>query len=283
MQQRDSIKQSLLKLAEIVERTAHDKNGATRLRFLAEAVEANAAEWANKDIYQIVNPEMIAERYRSRYASFIGNLVAVLELLRNILIFAPIIVTWYGISQATAAYHALLGSHPDQVSQPFLYLWEQGFGGRLPSWLVLSNIGWIDASILAAIFIITIIAFFCARIDNTRKERAALELQENLTHVISGAALSLSSPPVQSFHNANTALEEAAKQLLTRTTQVTDGFNDLLNMTSKKMEEMTQNLANRLDTLANEMGKKFTAISQEITNQLQAGNSYLAQLQRFAA
>src|SRR5260370_34153972 len=143
-----SVKGALVTLSKKIEST--DYAAAVRLRLVGDAVEGGpyAKGWGLSDIHKLINRDLIVERYRSQHDSARVWLIELLELARNVFIFVPIIITWLGISQATSKYHELL-SHclnkcPDQVSQPFLYLWEQGFGGRPPHVVTPSKYGLIE-------------------------------------------------------------------------------------------------------------------------------------------
>ena len=72
-----------------------------------------------------VDPRAIAEVLTSKRSWIWG----IFEVARNVLVFAPIAVTWFGLSRATDAYATELAAKPDLASKPFLLLWEQGFGG----------------------------------------------------------------------------------------------------------------------------------------------------------
>ena len=88
---------------------------------------------------EAVNPAVLAESISGGHSVFWD----LLEVVRNVLVFAPIAVTWFGLSLAAAAYAGLIGRQPDQVSKPFLLLWEGGFGGSL--FLNFSTLAAIDA------------------------------------------------------------------------------------------------------------------------------------------
>src|SRR5437763_1093240 len=79
---------------------ASDKGAADRLRELSYAVKGgpNADAWAASNIYQIIEPEQIIERYKTQRKT--ESTISILEWVRNSLIFAPLVVTWFGISQA---------------------------------------------------------------------------------------------------------------------------------------------------------------------------------------
>lgn len=216
-----SVRNSLVTLAKKIEST--DYAAAVRLRLLGDAVEGGpyAKGWGASDIYKLINPDLIVERYRSQHASTRDWLVEVLELARNVFIFVPIIITWLGISQATSKYHELLSQClnkcPDQVSQPFLYLWEQGFGGRLPDVLRLSTVGLIDATILAIIFTLTFIVTLLSNANSREQDLRAQRLHGDLVHAIAGASLCLLDKQQQGLLNeANQSaahLENAIKKL----------------------------------------------------------------------
>src|SRR5438093_486113 len=96
---KSSVVEALQKLAEKVQDS--DRGGYDRLNLLCNAVQnnANADAWAYADIHSMIAPNSIVERYRSNTrASGLDGVVTLLEILRNTFIFAPIIVTWYGIS-----------------------------------------------------------------------------------------------------------------------------------------------------------------------------------------
>src|SRR5262245_16392399 len=142
MIEKSSVQESLHRIANKVQ--AYDAGAADRLRLLADAVGGarSAEQWAACDIFKLIDPDGIVECFK-RYQTG-GSFIDILELLRNTFIFSPIIVTWYGISQAAQAYGDY---HTDQgASQSFLNLWEHG--GKLPVFLQLSSIGLIDASLL---------------------------------------------------------------------------------------------------------------------------------------
>ncbi|HZP95113.1 MAG TPA: hypothetical protein VFC31_02080 [Candidatus Limnocylindria bacterium] len=85
-----------------------------------------------------------------------------IEVARNVLVFAPIAVTWYGLSIATDAYATLLGRNPDLVTRPFLLLWQEGFEG-LVGFLKFSTLAIIDASLIGLLIVLSLLIHF--RID----------------------------------------------------------------------------------------------------------------------
>src|SRR5574340_695667 len=117
------VKESLDKLADRIQNS--DPGGASRLQLLGEAVmggpNVDTDTWAATDIYNFIDPESIVEYYRGQFTR--SKYIDWMELSRNTLVLAPIIVTWFAISRAVPAYHDLLAVNPSQVQLPFLYFW----------------------------------------------------------------------------------------------------------------------------------------------------------------
>lgn len=133
---------------------------------------------------------------------------AVLEVLRNVLVFAPIAVTWLGLSLAAGAYAQMLAARPELVSQPFLLLWEQGFGGRL-----LFNFGTlalIDASLIGVLIALSLALFTRSELRG-RAVRARVLLKESEIRALLGEASSVSTLAL-SDPDAETALTEMAAE-----------------------------------------------------------------------
>jgi hypothetical protein len=131
------------------EALAKEPSLGTLLGRLAEAVEDGRTTEASGYI-GAVDPRGLAELLAGAHS----RLWAILEVIRNVLVFAPIAVTWFGLSIAAGAYADMLTQRPELVSQPFLLLWQQGFGGRLP--LNFSTLALIDASLIGVLIVLSL-------------------------------------------------------------------------------------------------------------------------------
>jgi Skp family chaperone for outer membrane proteins len=298
-----SVVESLNTLAEQVQDS--DPGGYDRLHLLKDAVENNmhADAWAYADVHAMIAPDSIVERYRNNASSGgMDRFVALLEVVRNTLIFTPIIVTWYGISQATARYTDLINAavqakRLDLYSQPFLYLWQQRFGGTLPEYLTLSSIAIADVVLLLFILALTFFAYILSGSSTARKDQEAQLLRANLNHAITGAVLSLRARPQLT---AGDNLEVVARNLEYMVRQTVDqiqkmsqdsaaSLDKLAQDTSTRMERMALDTTSRFDKVARDVTTQFAnstqqtraqldQIVQEITRQVQAGSVYLTEL-----
>jgi hypothetical protein len=300
---KSSVVEALKKLAEKVQDS--DPNGYDRLNLLSNAVQnnANADAWAYADVHSMIAPDSIVERYRNNVGrNRLDRFVTILEIIRNTFIFAPIIVTWYGISQATDKYNELISSAIQQkkldlYSQPFLYLWQQRFGGTLPGYLTLSSIAITDVVILVFILLFTFFAYILSSTSIARKDQDAQRLRANLNHAITGAVLSLHSRPQLTAENN---LELVARNLDGTVRYIVDQVNTMSQQTVARLDKLAQDTTVRFDKVAQDTTARFDRvarditgqfthatqqtraqldnIAQEMSKQVQAGKEYLLQL-----
>lgn len=99
-------------------------------------------------------------------------LVYYLTLLRNLLIFAPVAITWLAIGQASQAFAIFTESNTTNVVN-FLQFWQNGYGVLAPEWR-LSQVAILDASIL--IFIMALIVVIANLNQRSQRQRSALEI-----------------------------------------------------------------------------------------------------------
>lgn len=116
---------------------------------------------------------------------------ALLEVARSVLVFAPIAVTWYGLSAASLAYAKLLHDRPDLVTQPFLLLWEVGFLGA-PGVLNFSTVAIIDASLIGLLIVLSLALHARSELRAPVTRTRAL-LKESEIRGLVGRATSLAS------------------------------------------------------------------------------------------
>lgn len=195
-----------------LEKLAHrikkiNPSAANRLFRLSAAVgrvpNSMSDAWAANDVHKMIDAQVIAEQMRAQDIPNLG--LRIMEWFRNLLIFIPLVLTWLGISSAVSSYATFVNAvtnkpHADttQLQLPFLYLWQQGFGGYLPGWLILSKLAFYDFILLLILVFLTGIVNIRTHLRTSSKEREAEELQEQLTDALTDAALCLAKRPGQS-------------------------------------------------------------------------------------
>jgi hypothetical protein len=106
-------------------------------------------QWMSVDLINIAGPQAIQREYQRKRRK--SRTIAVLQGMTATMVFMPVFITWLGIKSAVEAYYALLNREPQQMINPFLYMWQDGFNGNL--WLTLSNTGMINACVLISVIL----------------------------------------------------------------------------------------------------------------------------------
>ena len=110
----------------------------------------NMTMWASLDPTDMLpTPEIRSGRLLSRIAR-------VLTVVRNVLVFVPVALTWLAIQHATDAFGRYCAKKPGtEIS--FLQFWQNGFNELSDSWKI-QNIAKFDATLIFLIVICTLIA-----------------------------------------------------------------------------------------------------------------------------
>src|SRR6266702_4735699 len=141
-------------LRKLADEPAYDNLGPT-LKQLAEDIDSGRHNpWRKVDLMSFFDADtVLGEDQRStRLAHYI-------ELIRNILLFLPLLITWGGIYAAVSAYQALLNApaaaQAEFTNASFLQMWTRGFGNR--TWVTLDVVALSDF-----VAILVVIVFFVA-------------------------------------------------------------------------------------------------------------------------
>jgi hypothetical protein len=240
---RQGTAEALQRLAD--EATAREPSLGTVLARLADAVrEGRTTEAAAYT--GAVDPRGLAELLAGTHS----RLWAVLEVIRNVLVFAPIAVTWFGLSIAASTYAQLLGARPDLISRPFLLLWQEGFDGRLL--LNFSTLAITDASLIGVLIVLSLALHIRSEIRDAQVRTRALlkesEIRALLGHVSSLGALDFGTGDAESIL-ADMAAEERRiyERAVEREGQLFDleGVVEKLRDAAERLERAADSLARR--------------------------------------
>ena len=240
---RQGTAEALGRLAD--EATAREPSLGTVIARLAEAVrEGRTTEAAAYT--GAVDPRGLAELLASKHS----RLWAILEVIRNVLVFAPIAVTWFGLSIAATAYAELLTARPDLVSRPFLLLWQEGFDGRLL--LNFSTLAITDASLIGVLIVLSLALHVRSEIQDAQVRTKALlkeaEIRALLGNVSSLGALDFGTGDAESIL-ADMAAEERRiyERAVEREGQLFDleGVVERLRDAAMRLERAADSIARR--------------------------------------
>lgn len=149
----------------------------------------------------------------------------ILTIIRNVLVFAPVALTWLAVSKATEAFAEFTKANSDAVVN-FLEFWQDGYGILASEWTI-GHVGLLDFYLIAAVIALTLITALMtdrhqreqrthvAKLDDKRIElglklHAYLYTQRKVTPDAVNARVSAS---VKSLQATSKAMATASKEL----------------------------------------------------------------------
>jgi hypothetical protein len=115
------------------------------------------------------------------------SLVRILTVIRNVLVFAPVALTWAAVSAATTAFAKYTTENANAVAN-FLDFWQNGYGFLADHWKI-GHVAQLDFIIIMIVIVLTLYVSFASHQVNTSRvieeqkldqERAALALDITL-------------------------------------------------------------------------------------------------------
>jgi hypothetical protein len=172
-----------------------DSRSTERLRDLASSLstEEGRLRWADVDLRRAFNSEYLAHFYAvRREGGYAPTSVAVADRVRNVLVLLPIALTWFALFESTRAYRKYIDEHPEEISQPFLLLWQRGFDGE-GAWFAttFSTVAIIDAIIIGVIIALTFFAHGRREHREESIDRTAQKFQADVDNVLAEATVAL--------------------------------------------------------------------------------------------
>ncbi len=148
------------------------------LEGLSNAIEEgkNLSVWASNDVMTLMpHPDV---------ESVEGPIYSAMVLIRNVLVFVPVALTWLAVGKATTGFSLYTAKSSAASVVNFLQFWQNGYGVLAKEW-TLSHVAEDDFFIIATVIILTFITPFMNR--SAIKKAAIFEqdaLRERLTLVI---------------------------------------------------------------------------------------------------
>jgi hypothetical protein len=192
-------------------------------------------EKKNLPIWAAMNPIEYLPQPEITEGIAIARWARLLTLIRNVLVFAPVALTWAAVGQATSAFSRYVDENGADVVN-FLDFWENGYGYLGSEWQI-SKVAFLDFVIIVVVIILTLISsVFGKRASELQaeydqqieRERIGLAVEINsflfdkqkATNVTMNASL---AGAIAKLLNATDALEDVAKNLAKTTKKVDRG------------------------------------------------------------
>ncbi|KRV48973.1 hypothetical protein AQ490_21875 [Wenjunlia vitaminophila] len=249
---------------------------AEELRALADDLEADTrlSAWAEIELVEtFARPESLtaAPPHRGARPGGPGALLdrlrsalrdqpardRVLEATLGVLVFIPLLVTWFGLREAVRAYGELSRENPKEATRPFLQLWQTGFGGHL------SSIGRFENMALTTVLLITLLVLLSlvhARV-RAHVERAEADRHQQREHLLGRLASVLTRTQVTLAPHRNASPQQFAGELSKAASRLealaarAEGSHKVLGVTASTVERATTALENAARALTAEVPK----------------------------
>ena len=223
-----------------------EPRSSRRLRELATALttETGRQRWSDVDLRRAFNTDRLALAYAvKREGGYAPNSIEIADKVRNVLVLVPILLTWAALGEAATAYNRYITENPDQANQPFLLLWQRGFGGEASIFSpTFSTVALIDAVVIIVIILLTFYAHGRREKQEDQISDSAAEFQADLDNALAEATVLLSTDKSS------------------RPAQLTDSVERLADTFSTNSQSLLNQLQvehDRLDHLASRREKEF--------------------------
>ena len=198
-------------------------------------LSSSLREKKNLPIWASMNPVEYLPQPEITEGLAVARWARLLTLIRNVLVFAPVALTWAAVGEATTAFSEYVKENGADVVN-FLDFWQNGYGVLGEEWRI-SNVAFLDFIIILIVIILTLIAsVFGKRASEAQalfeqqieRERVGLAVEINTylfdkqkaTNVTMNASL---AGAIAKLLNATDALEDVAKNLAKTTKKVDRG------------------------------------------------------------
>ncbi|MGW7082081.1 hypothetical protein ACWGH2_01065 [Streptomyces sp. NPDC054871] len=169
--------------------------------------------WAEVDLVDAyVRPESVLTPPAGQAGRHDGRLEAAL----GILVFIPLLVTWFGLREAVRAYGELSKEDPKESTRPFLQLWQSGFGGHLTALGRFENVALMAVLLIALLVLLSV---WHARV-RARTEREEAEQQSERERLLAELASVLTRTQMVLVPHRSASPQQFASELTKAATQM---------------------------------------------------------------
>ena len=221
--------------------------------------DSRLENWAAFTLEDLMQPPLYSE-IRTTWSK-IGDLVV---LIRNAVLFLPVLVTWYALEKASSAYTIYLKSFdslgPGLQPQTFLQIWSNE--DRV--WLTLELVAKLDAYIILALILATLAEWFVRQRAKFVAEDKDRKNDLTFREVLVDVGLFLHGFRQITPTAITGSLGEAVNKLRLATTGIRDVADDMARLSSSADATLTrfadlstrelEPSARRLDTIVSSLG-----------------------------
>ena len=154
-----------------------------------------------------------------------------LTVFRNVLVFAPVALTWFAVGQATTAFSKYVASHGTDVVN-FLDFWQNGYGVLAKEWTI-GKVATLDFAIIALVIALTLFVSFEGKKGSDMQAAAEQKVDAARTKMAIELTAFLHDKQAVTNVTMNATLARALEKLLSATHGLEGAAKSLAQVTKK--------------------------------------------------
>jgi hypothetical protein len=189
--------------------------------------------WATLDPLQYLPYPVISVGLR------VARLVRILTVLRNVLVFAPVALTWAAVGEATSGFSEYVAENGANVVN-FLDFWQNGYGYLGNEWRI-STVAQLDFVIIMIVIALTVYI----SIAGTRASEAQAKLEAEIDSDRTAVAIEIAAFLYSKRQVTNVTMNQSLAATLSKLLNATDALENsskAIATTSKNFEKASRKI-----------------------------------------
>ena len=195
-------------------------------------LSASLREKKNLQIWAAMNPVEYLPQPEITEGIAIARWARLITLIRNVLVFAPVALTWAAVGQATTAFSVYVKENGADVVN-FLDFWQNGYEVLGEEWRI-SNVAFLDFVIILIVIILTLIASVFGK--RASEEQAAFDIEIERERI--GLAVEISSFLFDKQKATNVTMNASLAGAIAKLLNATDALEDVAKNLAKSVKKV---------------------------------------------
>jgi hypothetical protein len=189
-------------------------------------------EKKNLPIWASMNPVEYLPQPEITSGLAVARWARLLTLIRNVLVFAPVALTWAAVGQATTAFSRYVDENGADVVN-FLDFWENGYGYLGSEWQI-SHVAFLDFLIILIVIILTLIA----SVFGKRASEAQASFEQQIERERIGLAVEITSFLFDKQKATNVTMNASLAGAIAKLLNATDALEDVAKNLAKSVKKV---------------------------------------------
>ena len=211
----------------------HNLGGDPYLNSIIKTVENDLP----LDVWNELDAEEHLPRPQSQVGTTFIRTARYLAIVRNVLVFVPVAITWKAVSEATQAFARFVGAQ-NLAPVNFLEFWQNGYGELSNFWKI-GNVAEIDFYLIVMIILSTLLSTILLNIGRERDAKVQKDFDQEREIVIFEIKSYLHTPSVTSKEAIDKSLRAAIRNLIAAANSISSAADKL----EKSMLKQSKSLA----------------------------------------